>query len=96
VSLSFEGRNGDQVTREIFRPLAAWNLADGSNETLQPGRVVDNFRIVTSEAEPYLIQFEITGACYACPLFHFQARTRSVVEQPALAALLPANRAAGD
>jgi hypothetical protein len=75
-----------RVKREILRTLLV--RADAQELALQPGTVVDGFRIGHSpEAGAYLAEFEVEQRTLTCPLYTFLPRTR--ILEPA-APLTPA------
>jgi hypothetical protein len=73
------------VIREVIRSISAWDAANRSELTLQPGAVLRYCRIlrhthtaVATGAEPYVMEFETAGCRYECALATFQPRTRAI------------------
>ena len=73
------------MIREVIGPLAAWDVAAGSDVTLEPGAILYACRIrshshaeTETGAEAYVMEFQSSGRPYSCPLFRFQPRTQAV------------------
>jgi hypothetical protein len=71
-----------EVTRQVIRKLTARDAVNGSEAVFPPGTSLSDCRIISSVEEPYLMQFEVSGRHYTCPLFYFQPKTQAVVDIP--------------
>jgi hypothetical protein len=78
VSLSRTPRlRGFEVSRATIDNLNVWDLATQRSVTLQPGVILHSCRIVQYQPRAtYLMEFEVDGRTYCCPLHGLQPRTQ--------------------
>ena len=83
------------VVRTVFRTLEAWDAATGRAVEIQPGALLEWYRILRNlqpgmapSLDVYLMEFESAGRRYWCPLAQFQPRTLAV--EPLATRLPPA------
>ena len=72
----------DEVIRELLSGLDAWDICAREDVHLEAGMLVSVLRIRCQPLAgpaviPYLTEFECGGRAYTCPLYRFQARTRT-------------------
>jgi hypothetical protein len=72
------------VARTVISKLEVWDSAVGAAVPLQPGTILDVYRIrrsVTAVEDSgcvYVMEFESSGRQYHCPLVTFQSRTCAI------------------
>jgi len=71
----------------VISGLEAWDAAGGPATRLQPGTILDYYRIRRSVAavdcgHVYVMEFQLCGRQYHCPLVTFQSRTRALDAKP--------------
>jgi hypothetical protein len=77
VAVAYSAPTGIEVPRATIGILNVWDPAAQRNITLQPGVVLHSCRIVRYQPRAtYLMEFEVDGRTYRCPLHGFQPRTR--------------------
>ena len=84
VAVAHSGPTGIQVPRATIDILHVWDPAMQRNITLQAGVILHSCRIVRCQPlATYLMEFEVEGRTYRCPLHGFQPRTQvlETVEQ---------------
>src|SRR5208283_3021082 len=83
---AFTCRKRGQVLREVIRPFQAWDAVACSAAMLDPGVVLNAYRIQSfagdAGSEAYGVEFHWLGRRYTCPLYLFQARTQAVEPVP--------------
>jgi hypothetical protein len=88
----YQGTGVQTVARTVIRTLEAWDPKTWVPIQLQPGALLESYRILRNRdagaahsAEVYLMEFETAGRRYCCPLAQFQPRTLqlAVEEKPA-------------
>ena len=76
VAVAHSAPTGIQVPRATIDILNVWDPATQRNMTLQPGVILHSCRIVRHRPlATYLMEFEVDGRTYCCPLHGFQPRT---------------------
>ena len=65
------------MSRATIDNLNVWDSATQRNVTLQTGVILHSCRIVQYQPRAtYLMEFEVDGRTYCCPLHGFQPRTQ--------------------
>ena len=72
------------MARTVIRKLVAWDAAAGASVALDPGALIETYRICRNpidgewhDAAPYVMEFELAGHQLRSPLVDFQARTET-------------------